>query len=365
MIDMRNALFLLFCLLSFPILGRAEPIVESGCLTVRSEGSDSFLLSIPDSVKSGKLSVQKMFLSNPSRAVVDLVGMKCSVARTVNLPNSDSVSTVRVGSHADRIRVVFELKPTTKRDLSFSLSGNDVTVKLGELADETDNTEVAAVTAPRKAPIEVVQRTKDPTYEVVDNVIKEKPVDVEHSAADSSATRPGADVPQFAPSSIPQLHTTDGVERAKVDSSDGVPVKIESGPTAGVPAKAPSAVVDEVKEQPAPISPDAGKTAVNAIYFQLTKSGNAPAAVIDLSAVVPYILTKKRDDLYELDIDNAQLAGRHLLLPQFPPDNFTGFSAIIAQEIAGKVTIQIFIDEGMLLLPFTAEGKLWLRVGKR
>jgi hypothetical protein len=355
-------IFPLLLLLQLCASALAEKIVDSSCFTLVTEGSDYFVVTTPESAKVSKPKLEKMFLTNPSRAVVDLVGLKCTIARSIGLSDSGVVSTVRVGSHSDRIRIVFELLPKTRRNLVYNQLGNKIRIKIGGPDDEAPadlihpiETPVKEVTPPVKeiVPLAKVEtkpklvhstegvsttdKNRPSTYEVVDNVIKEKKM-----AEDSQAA-------------VPQFHATEGVESAKL--ADAVPVKIETMPVETPPTETPKL------EKSQPLVP--GRTEVRAIYFQLTKSGSAPAAVIDLSAVVPYILTKRREDLYEVDIDNAQLSGRHLLLPQFPPDNFTGFSAVIAQEVAGKVTIQIFVEEGMQLLPFTAEGKLWVRIGRK
>lgn len=350
-----------------PLVVEAEKIVDSGCISVVTEGSDSFVVTVGDRSQRTPPKVEKMFLTNPSRAVLDLVGLKCSIARSIGLSDSGVVSTVRLGSHSDRVRLVFELLPSTKRNLAYSQSGEKIRIRIGGPDDGAiDFVESSTPMKPESSQGKVIDTTpklvpsgdssspsdkKLPTsFEVVDSVIKEK------KTADGGALN-----------EVPQFHSADGEGSTSVAITnpipDSAPVKTEPSPLEGKPTESAKAVEPGAGDKREALVP--GRTEVRAIFFQLTKSGNAPAAVIDLSEVVPYILTKKREDLYEVDIDNAQLSGRHMLLPQFPPDNFTGFSAIIAQEITGKVTIQIFVEEGMQLLPFTAEGKLWVRIGRK
>jgi len=59
---------------------------------------------------SGMGKYEILQLENPSRLVVDIFGLQNETNRTFELPESTMVSSVRVGAHADKSRIVMDLK---------------------------------------------------------------------------------------------------------------------------------------------------------------------------------------------------------------------------------------------------------------
>lgn len=54
--------------------------------------------------------VTPLILSNPPRIVLDIIGVKGGATKELVASNDSSVSTIRVGAHSDKVRVVFDLK---------------------------------------------------------------------------------------------------------------------------------------------------------------------------------------------------------------------------------------------------------------
>ncbi|MBP9837420.1 MAG: hypothetical protein KBC84_01770 [Proteobacteria bacterium] len=104
--------------------------------------------------------------------------------------------------------------------------------------------------------------------------------------------------------------------------------------------------------------------AVSSIYYQVTENTKLPAVAIDAPNLKSYALTKITPELYELTMEDAHLAGNHLSLPQFPPENFRGFSVVVAREEKSKVVLKIFVEDGTRLFPFIANNQLWIKVAE-
>jgi hypothetical protein len=71
--------------------------------------------------------VNVMTLTSPPRLVVDLLGAKGTANKELYVSEESSVSSVRVGSHSDKLRVVFDLKT------SHSAEGHSVDASNGEI----------------------------------------------------------------------------------------------------------------------------------------------------------------------------------------------------------------------------------------
>ncbi len=67
--------------------------------------NDKFSLKLSQS--ESVMNVMK--LSEPPRLVIDIVGVKGGQTREIAVEGSEGVSSIRVGSHADKVRVVFDL----------------------------------------------------------------------------------------------------------------------------------------------------------------------------------------------------------------------------------------------------------------
>jgi hypothetical protein len=86
--------------------------------------------------------------------------------------------------------------------------------------------------------------------------------------------------------------------------------------------------------------------------------------VIEVGNLNNYSLSQKKKNLYELTVDQAALAGEHVAYPQFPPDTFQGFEAVLAEQSGATVLVKIYVAEGTKLSPFRVKDQLWVKVLK-
>lgn len=93
--------------------------VASGKQILLSDQSAGFAVMQESELATDKFSLKLsksdpvmnvMKLTSPPRLVVDLIGVKGTQTKEIAVKGSDGVSAIRIGAHADKVRVVFDLK---------------------------------------------------------------------------------------------------------------------------------------------------------------------------------------------------------------------------------------------------------------
>jgi hypothetical protein len=123
------------------------------------------------------------------------------------------------------------------------------------------------------------------------------------------------------------------------------------------PELPPVASVETPPEPPVP----SGETMVSGILFQAPQDAPLGALVVEGSLISDYSVSQRGANLYELILKNAKLKGEHLTLPQFPPESFKGFEVVLANQVGPSVVVKIYVNDGVKLSPYLAQGKLWLK----
>lgn len=111
-------------------------------------------------------------------------------------------------------------------------------------------------------------------------------------------------------------------------------------------------------------SSDSGTTVVQAIEFQSWPEDNSSAVVFKMKNPGTYQLVEQGENRYELRLPAAALGGSHLILPQFPPENFKEFDVIMARQTGNTVLIKIFISKGVKLYPAKIDNSIWLKTAE-
>lgn len=110
-------------------------------------------------------------LNKPERVVVDLLNAKVSMANKLVQLNVSGVSTARVGSYSDKVRVVFDSINGDLPEATFNKTDAGLAVRFGAL--DTKKSEEAPAQAPQSAklPVQPVIPTKPPV-ESADSTLK-------------------------------------------------------------------------------------------------------------------------------------------------------------------------------------------------
>ncbi len=126
----------------------------SGLSISKEEGASADKFSIK--LASGEPVSNVLKLTNPPRLVVDVLGVKGISSKEYSVADSNTVSAIRVGSHNDKTRIVFDLssEEVLKNHL-FDSSGNQIvltmpiseeekSVRLAKLSSQSINSESRA-----------------------------------------------------------------------------------------------------------------------------------------------------------------------------------------------------------------------------
>ena len=320
-------------------------------VALEQESDSNFLITIDLQGASlpGEKRPQVFTIANPTRLVVDLPGVQSGSGASTP-EHGDIVSGLRLGAHAEKVRLVVDLTTDEVPTYRVKREGSFVLVRFSVAAGELpppfeDGDEIQPV------------KVKEP---------EPKPTHVPLAVAESAPVK--ASPPKVTPTDTPVVEEveateavklpTPGVGSAVLAANDGkppVPEPISADQLSGVPTAASDTVVP---------APSDGKTVVRGIYYQTTSNSQVPAVVFDASGLATYSLNKQKADVYELVLKNSSLGGRHLTLPQFPPDSFQGFNVIVARQQGNDVVIKVYVEENVKLFPFIAKQQLWLKASR-
>lgn len=98
-------------------------------LSLASDGTSSTTLSIETGKSAPKYEVTR--LESPARLVVDVYNTKADSNRTFKTSESSEVSTVRLGAHPDKSRIVLDLNEASPPMEEVSVQGSKIIVALG------------------------------------------------------------------------------------------------------------------------------------------------------------------------------------------------------------------------------------------
>lgn len=348
---------------------------------------------------------QVFVVENPTRLVIDIPGKFGKSAQSLNLKDSE-LSSLRLGLHPDKTRIVVDIKKASSAEFSTKLEGEEVLVRFS-LAVSTDDL-FDDITEPDRSPTPLptilkkpeVSKDKDDEDETISKeeisetelvkesefskqAIKKKLAELER--VKEKAEKQVLPVSTPTPISAPKILATPTPvaaikeEPAAILSPSPVPTLevapatktiVSTGNTGpgetGLTETGPNTKTEPAVTEPANTGPaksvTAASAAVKSIYYQTLKNTRVPAVAMDVTGLNSYTLNKIKSDLYELVIENATLQGKHLTLPQFPPDSFQGFEVIIAKQEVGRVVVKIYTDENAKLFPFTSGGQLWVKI---
>lgn len=275
-------------------------------------------------------------VESPKRLVVDLYGISVPKNFTYLVKDDAAVSQIRLGTHADKLRIVVDLSvqtaQVTNEELSKSGYRLSFTVAGGVLASSHATSPAAA---PTSAPSPALGAPKL--------------IAVNTKAVPTPTSMPS---PSPAASATPTLAIPTLIASA--------PPATEVLPSATPPAPPPTVVPSYTAK---PVSSSAlltdGAYVLKQIGFDHVGLNKAPVIRFSLSKPSGYNLIKTDERRYELVFPSSKLESQALALPQFPPHDFIGFTLVQAREEGGAVHVSIGVENGIRISPVT-KGNLVL-----
>jgi|GEM_PF-6867024 len=330
-------------------------------LSISVSSGENASLSVRVATKDGSSFPEepKVFsIENPARLVIDIPGVIADSARSLGL-NSKVASSIRLGQHPDKTRLVLDLTGETPPHYSSSVNddGSVLSITSSYSSDYVDNkqsesseeasTEVGAVKdMPEKPGLAAVSRK-----------------DAEKEARDDSAT----DVTKPS-NSARSAKATEKLVKASV-------VKANVKEEASHSLSQTSAQEEDTEESKEPelvskaaltsntYPSDNGKQVdIQGIYFR--KDAQGPALLVEVPGLKSYELRKKTDTQFELVLKGTRLSNNKLTHPQFPPEGYEGFELVLARNLGQDSIVKVFVAEGYKLIGYRVDEKLWLKAGR-
>jgi len=378
-------------------------------VSLQQSADENFHLVL-SSLSSGELTSSVFVLSAPPRLVVDLSGANKGKgnSRTIEVANS-AISAVRIGVHPDKIRFVIDLKGTATPSYSQSGSGSKISVdfNLAGLAPveakeeveveatETKNTEQTPAptthsTATRisnsQAGLEVtaklpeqteaedypagqVKRLEEPNaapQKPAKKIIYDPPIAERENSFEDLVQRRPATGKVVEEAKEPALSVKEQAAKSAKTSTEVV-VKETTKPEQAVEQKQTSNQLQITKKiEPGKMAntepkPTVVQSKVEGLFYKMLNN-STPALMIKVSSLGEYSFRQRDKNIFEVVLNNSQLAGDHLTQPHFPGEEFKGLEGTFMWQRDNSVVIKIYVEEGVRLSPYSAEGNLWVKV---
>ena len=352
-------------------------------------------------------------ITGPSRLVIDIPGISFGVDKKSSVSHS-IIQRVRVGSHPDKTRFVVDManEATPEYEVKTDLDSESIIISFkivddgSNVASKLQKTRLhAAQDEPKATPPKPISRP------VPIQVKKNEPVDNERVESDplkqvkntspdnstgSGTNKSVKDADALLLEAIQAAQTKENTtSKEPVDSTVIAKTAVAKTPTAKIPdtfsavGKTPDTTTgttvmddpiddpineplaaiqtqpDDVTMQDTPDVADPNKPAtVAGISFEQWPENEASAVVFQMKNTGTYQLLPQGDNRYELRLPNTKLGGNHLVLPQFPPEQYKEFDVIMARQTGDTVVIKIFISKGTKLFPAKIDNNIWLKTAE-
>jgi hypothetical protein len=319
----------------------------SAIITVQKIGrATGVKLSAPTAVTANAF-----YLDSPARLVVDVSGCKTRRSEKFSVASHPVVSGIRVGAHADKLRMVVDLTSSTRPSFTVAISGREVTLTIQDGAQREQYAEpVRATIVPSaqqavSAPVVVVippPPAPPPLPTVTPMAPVATAVAVETKVVSVSPTALPSNTPTALPSLTPTLRPVVLEDSSAATGLSATPVAPTISPAPPMRATIAYLLTGYRFEYL-----DPGRVPILKILL------NKPRANAQISKIGP--------KTYKIVIPSCGLGGKGLDLPQFPPADFLGFVMIAAKAVEDKTEITISVEQGVTLGTFVRQNEIWVK----
>jgi hypothetical protein len=351
------------------------------------EDTKSFIIlkiSVPTDSK-----VNAFLLPDPPRLVVDFEGASIKKSENFSAPTNGVVKQVRLGAHADKLRVVVDLIKSTPPEYEWKAGKRQAIIKI--LEEERKAGPVAAV-VPSVAAASTTAATNPPAQPAAQQPPAEAskaPVAATPTIAATNtikAVAPTATIVPAATHTAIVTPTTTSTASTQPKLAD-LEKPAASGATGSIPAAAPNAgqgapakpalpdyqsegaaQPDSAPERLGDLEASKGQAAKAATTFSI--KGYRFEYLPDKTPVLKIALNKPRAqaqiskvdaETYKIEIKDCSLENEDLELPQFPPHDFVGFVMLVSEPVGKNVEISVSIENDMVLATSIHDNEIWVK----
>lgn len=337
--------------------------------------SKSFIIlkiSVPTDSK-----VNAFLLPDPPRLVVDFEGASIKKSENFSAPSNGVVKQVRLGAHAEKLRVVVDLIKSTPPEYEWKAGKRQAIIKI--LEEDRKGAPLAPPAAPVASP--ATQPTSAPAAaEPTKAVAPATPTTAATNTAKAAAPTPtiapvltntAAASPTTPPAPTIQQKLAD-LEQPAVGGATGA----ASATTQGAPAK--PVLPDYQSEgatQPAPVkerlgdlegSKEQGAKVATTFSIKGYKFEYLPdkTPVLKIALNKPHAqaqISKVDAETYKIEVKDCALDNEDLELPQFPPHDFVGFVMVVSEPVGKNIEISVSIENEMVLATSIHDNEIWVK----
>ena len=323
---------------------------ESFAVLLESAGTESGTPSYTLSIKPGrnsatasaKISANAFTIESPTRLVIDIHGFASNATENLPIEADARLSRLRIGSHPDKTRIVLDLSgaPAVEYEVRANEADNTMAVRFSL------NSALSRTPSPAPTSAQLQPRKKQMPAEMVAERTEKKQA-AETLSSGAFGTQRSEEIEESRPEQAVSREVPSGAQQEVADAESGKPEQ----------ASAPALTISSEPIRNA----EPKKRVVSGVSFRGRKGKLESSVMIEVDRLATYELKRKTSNLYELTLNDARLAGKHLLMAQFPPHSFSGLQVLVPREVGDKVKIKVYVSEGTVVEPYIADDKLWLR----
>jgi AMIN domain len=307
-----------------------------------NSGSNDKVIKVKFEGKSVK-TAKSFYLPDPERLVLDFPSSeKVFWSDVVDLKTNNFFNKIRVASHPQKIRIVFDLK----RDFSNSYN---LTKDSDSLVVIIANKELSTKSSQPPTVIPTLNVLKD---NIEDRVVRNPTVNPTVALENTKlipTLKPTLPV-TVAPSFTPTVKPTPSLVPTLTPTNTNTLTPIEIKPTP-LNLKSP---LPEVAD---------GILRLSKIRFDAAEEDETLRGILlSFNKPTDYQIRRKAKDLFIVTVKDANLSDESLALPHFPPNNFFGFVSIRAQQSGKDLLIYIYVEDGIHLMSYPLENDIRLQV---
>lgn len=335
----------------------AEEISYQGLKLAVNDNKDGTKISVERLKSKAAVTVER--IDNPTRLVIDVPGHKIGGNRTFTLADSRFIAAARFGVHPDKTRIVLDVRPELSEIPSFKVTGESTRKTLLILGNEPPaKTKSAKVVA---TPIEL-KRISPKTLNTDSTATEPIPTATPTVLQDEPELQP-VDQPTATPTAKanPTHKPTELPTPAPTPEPTALPTPEPTAKAIATPKSTPSSAKTTAASSEHRPKPAKGKILYE-IDFAYLGDQQSPVLKIALGERTEFRLAKTDTKFYTITVPGFGVAGKHLLLPFFPPKDFVGFSVVAAKETSAGIEISIGVDPGVRLMAFADGNSILVKV---
>ncbi len=267
----------------------------------------------------GVTSIKTFNLEAPNRLVVDIPNAGVT-AWSETIPTNDSpvFQRVRIAAHPDKLRIVFDLK-------------SDKTVAVQK--HESNGVVALSFSPSIGAPVQMARK---------DEIQKADAAPKQVALADLASV-----------DETRMIRSQDISDEVRASLSKQVAAR-----TMPLPVDADSLLGDKPVKATQEQAP---ATTINTVEFVRLAPSDVRAVRLNLSAKKNFTLAREDSNTFALTIPGTSLDSNEVGQPFFPPQDFSGFTMVHAQQDGDNVVVRIGVDDNTRVVALPKGSSLWLR----